>query len=332
LSPPGRTPTPSATPSRPIRRSQSSAGPRRQHGAGFDIVSGGELERVQQSRTSPPSRNRLLRRRQANPRDRRRPQRRHPPLQRRIRSRTRPPRRPRRSPQPPARFSLRVNPDVFAETHPYISTGLSEHKFGIDINAARAIYRKAEKVEVARFPPASASTSARRSAPSPPSPPPSTASQPSSPHLRKRRHNSRYIDAGGGLGIEYGTKPSTQPKQVAAYAAALTKRLPLGASPPRTRPLPRRPGRSPPHPRPQRQEKRHQNLRHHRRRHERPHPPRPLPGPPPDNPRPPARQASAAQSVDVSSAPSASPATSSPATAPGDPPPARHPRRRSLRQ
>ncbi len=45
----------------------------------------------------------------------------------------------------PARFSLRVNPDVFAETHPYISTGLSAHKFGIDIKAARAIYRKAAK-------------------------------------------------------------------------------------------------------------------------------------------------------------------------------------------
>ncbi|HZY62748.1 MAG TPA: diaminopimelate decarboxylase, partial [Edaphobacter sp.] len=44
-----------------------------------------------------------------------------------------------------ARFALRVNPDVFAETHPYISTGLSEHKFGIDIKAARAIYRKAKK-------------------------------------------------------------------------------------------------------------------------------------------------------------------------------------------
>ena len=45
----------------------------------------------------------------------------------------------------PARFSLRVNPDVFAETHPYISTGLSAHKFGVDIKIARAIYRKAAR-------------------------------------------------------------------------------------------------------------------------------------------------------------------------------------------
>ena len=41
-----------------------------------------------------------------------------------------------------ARFALRVNPDVFAETHPYISTGLREHKFGIDIRQARRIYNK----------------------------------------------------------------------------------------------------------------------------------------------------------------------------------------------
>src|ERR1700678_3904177 len=39
-----------------------------------------------------------------------------------------------------ARFALRVNPDVFADTHPYISTGLREHKFGIDIRHARRIY------------------------------------------------------------------------------------------------------------------------------------------------------------------------------------------------
>jgi diaminopimelate decarboxylase len=41
-----------------------------------------------------------------------------------------------------ARFALRVNPDVFADTHPYISTGLREHKFGIDIRQARRIYQR----------------------------------------------------------------------------------------------------------------------------------------------------------------------------------------------
>ncbi|MEX0387113.1 diaminopimelate decarboxylase [Spiribacter onubensis] len=42
-----------------------------------------------------------------------------------------------------APVSLRVNPDVDARTHPYISTGLKENKFGIDIHRAEAIYRQA---------------------------------------------------------------------------------------------------------------------------------------------------------------------------------------------
>ncbi len=42
-----------------------------------------------------------------------------------------------------APVSLRVNPDVDANTHPYISTGLKENKFGIDIALAPAVYRRA---------------------------------------------------------------------------------------------------------------------------------------------------------------------------------------------
>ncbi len=42
-----------------------------------------------------------------------------------------------------ASVSLRVNPDVDAKTHPYISTGLKENKFGVDINRAEEIYDKA---------------------------------------------------------------------------------------------------------------------------------------------------------------------------------------------
>jgi diaminopimelate decarboxylase len=39
-----------------------------------------------------------------------------------------------------ARLSLRVNPDVDAQTHPYISTGLKENKFGVSIKDARRMY------------------------------------------------------------------------------------------------------------------------------------------------------------------------------------------------
>lgn len=42
-----------------------------------------------------------------------------------------------------APVSLRVNPDVDAQTHPYISTGLKENKFGIPIDAAPQVYRRA---------------------------------------------------------------------------------------------------------------------------------------------------------------------------------------------
>ncbi len=41
-----------------------------------------------------------------------------------------------------AQFSLRVNPDVDAHTHPYIATGLRDHKFGIDIELAEAVYER----------------------------------------------------------------------------------------------------------------------------------------------------------------------------------------------
>jgi diaminopimelate decarboxylase len=42
-----------------------------------------------------------------------------------------------------ARVSFRVNPDVDAKTHPYISTGLKENKFGINFDDAERVYRKA---------------------------------------------------------------------------------------------------------------------------------------------------------------------------------------------
>jgi len=42
-----------------------------------------------------------------------------------------------------APIAIRVNPDVDAQTHPYISTGLKENKFGVDIQKAPALYQRA---------------------------------------------------------------------------------------------------------------------------------------------------------------------------------------------
>jgi diaminopimelate decarboxylase len=46
-----------------------------------------------------------------------------------------------------APISLRVNPDVDANTHPYISTGLKENKFGVSMDEAVALYRRAAELE-----------------------------------------------------------------------------------------------------------------------------------------------------------------------------------------
>ncbi|MFZ9658924.1 MAG: diaminopimelate decarboxylase [Arcobacteraceae bacterium] len=46
-----------------------------------------------------------------------------------------------------ARISIRVNPNVDPMTHPYISTGLHENKFGVDIDTAKRMYIKAKRSE-----------------------------------------------------------------------------------------------------------------------------------------------------------------------------------------
>jgi diaminopimelate decarboxylase len=50
-----------------------------------------------------------------------------------------------------ARVALRVNPDVDAQTHPYISTGLAENKFGKSVEDALAVYSKEKELSNVRF-------------------------------------------------------------------------------------------------------------------------------------------------------------------------------------
>ena len=123
-----------------------------------------------------------------------------------------------------ARVALRVNPDVSAETHPYISTGLSAHKFGIAIAQAFEVYQKAASMpsldvagvsvhigsqirQVAPFAEALSRTLTLVG------------------NLKEAGHNIRYIDVGGGLGIEYGASPFYAAEQVEAYAASLRSAL-----------------------------------------------------------------------------------------------------------
>jgi diaminopimelate decarboxylase len=117
------------------------------------------------------------------------------------------------------RMALRVNPDVFAETHPYISTGLREHKFGIDIRHARKLYRRAGK----HLEPCGVSVhigSQIRAAE-----PFQAAGERVAQligELRRDGHAIRYMDAGGGLGIEYHSERGFDAEEkVKEYAAAL---------------------------------------------------------------------------------------------------------------
>jgi diaminopimelate decarboxylase len=127
-----------------------------------------------------------------------------------------------------ARVALRVNPDVFAETHPYISTGLREHKFGIDIASARSVYRDA--VRHKWLAPEGVSVhigSQIRSAA------PFGAALARVRGLIEELAGDgiliRYVDAGGGLGIDYaaplGGEQFDAGREVAAYANALTAGL-----------------------------------------------------------------------------------------------------------
>jgi diaminopimelate decarboxylase len=114
-----------------------------EHGAGFDIVSGGELERVLAA--APEAAGRVVysgvgktaaeidRALEADILEF------HAESEAELELLAERAAKLRRK----ARFALRVNPDVFAETHPYISTGLRDHKFGIDIRKALKIYKKA---------------------------------------------------------------------------------------------------------------------------------------------------------------------------------------------
>ena len=123
-----------------------------------------------------------------------------------------------------ARFALRVNPDVFAETHPYISTGLREHKFGVDIRQASAIYKSAANDRW--LDPHGISVhigSQIRSA----DPFGAAISRVSKlvRELRREGIELRSIDAGGGLGIDYHGGIFDAAAKVAEYAAALESAL-----------------------------------------------------------------------------------------------------------
>lgn len=119
-----------------------------------------------------------------------------------------------------ARIALRVNPDVFAKTHPYISTGLSAHKFGIGIASAREVYRRAATLP--GLEPAGVSvhigSQIRDVEPFAES---VTRVRGLVEELRADGMDIRYIDAGGGFGIEYENAPFDPATSVKHYGTAI---------------------------------------------------------------------------------------------------------------
>ena len=121
-----------------------------------------------------------------------------------------------------ARVAVRVNPDVDAATHPYITTGLPENKFGIDIGEVEGVYRRAHAM-------------------------PSLMVEGVSCHIGSQLLNDRpllealdrllelvdrlraqglpirHLDLGGGLGVAY--KPGEEAPVIQQYVAAVCERM-----------------------------------------------------------------------------------------------------------
>ncbi|MEZ5595268.1 MAG: diaminopimelate decarboxylase [Pseudomonadales bacterium] len=120
-----------------------------------------------------------------------------------------------------ARMALRINPDIDARTHPYISTGLKENKFGVPIQAAAALYARAhadEHLDVEGIDCHIGSQIAEVT--------PLIQALDAMLALRRELQDAgipvRHLDLGGGLGIAYQNEADFD---VTAYGNALRDRL-----------------------------------------------------------------------------------------------------------
>lgn len=120
-----------------------------------------------------------------------------------------------------ARIALRVNPDVDPQTHPYVSTGLKENKFGIDIRNALEEYRTASGFDHLEIAGVSCHIGSQL-----------TEVSPFIDALRRLNDlieklcdlgiQIDYLDLGGGLGITYDKEAPPHPRE---YAAAIRNEM-----------------------------------------------------------------------------------------------------------
>jgi diaminopimelate decarboxylase len=115
------------------------------------------------------------------------------------------------------RISIRTNPDVDPRTHPYISTGMQKHKFGVSLPEARELYRSVQKMtnvdvvgvtchigsQITELGPFREAVASIRE------------------FVRELQISGvvlRYLDVGGGLGISYNAE---EPPSPASYATSI---------------------------------------------------------------------------------------------------------------
>jgi len=125
-----------------------------------------------------------------------------------------------------ARISIRTNPDVDPRTHPYISTGMQKHKFGIGLAEARELYLKLRKVAEIELVGVSCHIGSQI-----------TEIGPFEEALRSVRAfvgdlkgsgiELCFLDFGGGLGISYKDEEPPSPARYAAVVMDATKDLGL---------------------------------------------------------------------------------------------------------
>jgi diaminopimelate decarboxylase len=119
-----------------------------------------------------------------------------------------------------AKIAFRVNPDVPADTHPYISTGLHKHKFGVPLGEARELYARAAKSKYLHVAGVSVHIGSQITDFSPFS---ATMERVAElvRQLRSDGHTIEYVDAGGGMGIDYSSGTDVD-RAAGEYAKAVT--------------------------------------------------------------------------------------------------------------
>ncbi|MCL6495147.1 MAG: diaminopimelate decarboxylase [Ignavibacterium sp.] len=123
-----------------------------------------------------------------------------------------------------ASVALRVNPDVDAQTHPYISTGLSKNKFGIDTETAMSIYRRRNQFRNIQFTGIDMHIGSQITSIDPFL---EAISKMSEMYftLKSEKLKLKHFDIGGGIGVEYNSEKSFSIEEFASKTISLFKKL-----------------------------------------------------------------------------------------------------------